>query len=53
MAKSRWPETPAARGRRSSIAFYDFNHDDQLVAIVAIGEKSHNRLQIGGEEVQL
>jgi mRNA-degrading endonuclease RelE of RelBE toxin-antitoxin system len=33
--------------------FYDFNRDDQSVIIVAVGEKSHNRLQIGGEEIDL
>jgi mRNA-degrading endonuclease RelE of RelBE toxin-antitoxin system len=33
--------------------FYDVNADENLVAIVAVGKKSHNILQIGGEEVQL
>jgi mRNA-degrading endonuclease RelE of RelBE toxin-antitoxin system len=33
--------------------FYDVNQDDQLVTVVAVGEKSHNRLQIGGEEIEL
>jgi mRNA-degrading endonuclease RelE of RelBE toxin-antitoxin system len=33
--------------------FYDVDRDDKLVVIVAVGEKSHNRLQIGGEEIEL
>src|SRR5438105_7335689 len=33
--------------------FYDVNADENFVAIVAVGKKSHNTLQIGGEEVQL
>ena len=33
--------------------FYDLNHDDQVVVVVAVGQKSHNRLRIGGEEIEL
>ena len=33
--------------------FYDVNRDDQSVIIGGVGEKSHNRLQIGGEEIEL
>jgi mRNA-degrading endonuclease RelE of RelBE toxin-antitoxin system len=33
--------------------FYDLNRAEQAVVIVAVGEKSHNRLRIGGEEIEL
>ena len=33
--------------------FYDLNHDDQIVAVVAVGQKVHDRLLIGDEEVKL
>jgi mRNA-degrading endonuclease RelE of RelBE toxin-antitoxin system len=32
--------------------FYDINHNDRVV-VVAVGQKSHNRLRIGGEEIEL
>lgn len=33
--------------------FYDIDEDAVRVVIVAVGEKSHNRLKIGGEEIEL
>jgi mRNA-degrading endonuclease RelE of RelBE toxin-antitoxin system len=33
--------------------FYDIHHEDEVVAVVAVGQKSHNRLIIGGEEIEL
>jgi mRNA-degrading endonuclease RelE of RelBE toxin-antitoxin system len=33
--------------------FYDINHDIGVVAIVAVGQKVHDRLQIGGMEIDL
>jgi mRNA-degrading endonuclease RelE of RelBE toxin-antitoxin system len=33
--------------------FYDVDRDDEKVAIVVIGQKLHNRLRIGGEEIEL
>ena len=33
--------------------FYDVSHEDQVVAVLAIGRKTHNRLWIGGEEIEL
>ena len=33
--------------------FYDLNRDDRVVAIVAVGQTFHNRLRIGGEEIEL
>jgi mRNA-degrading endonuclease RelE of RelBE toxin-antitoxin system len=33
--------------------FYDVDHDAAKVVIIAIGEKSHDRLRIGGEEMEL
>jgi mRNA-degrading endonuclease RelE of RelBE toxin-antitoxin system len=33
--------------------FFDVRVDDMIVAISAIGIKTHNRLVIGGEEVEL
>jgi mRNA-degrading endonuclease RelE of RelBE toxin-antitoxin system len=32
--------------------FYDVNRAEHVVVIVAVGEKSHNRLRIGGEEIE-
>lgn len=34
-------------------AFYDIHEDEQRVVIVAIGRKIHDRLWIGGEEIEL
>lgn len=33
--------------------FYEFDLEDQRVVILAIGRKIHNRLWIGGEEIEL
>ena len=33
--------------------FYDVNCEDWVVVVVAVGQKIHNRLLIGGEEVEL
>jgi mRNA-degrading endonuclease RelE of RelBE toxin-antitoxin system len=33
--------------------FYDLNRAEQVVVMVAVGEKSHDRLRIGGEEIKL
>jgi mRNA-degrading endonuclease RelE of RelBE toxin-antitoxin system len=33
--------------------FYDINPADHRVVIVAIGEKTHNRLTIAGEEIEI
>ena len=33
--------------------FYDVDSKEKLVVIVAIGQKSHNKLRIGEEEIQL
>ena len=33
--------------------FYDVAPDENAVEIVAVGVKEHNRLRIGGEEVEL
>ena len=33
--------------------FYDIVHDDEVVVIVAVGQKGHNQLWIGGEEIEL
>jgi mRNA-degrading endonuclease RelE of RelBE toxin-antitoxin system len=33
--------------------FYDINKQDQAVEVIAVGIKEHNRLRIGGEEVEL
>lgn len=33
--------------------FYDIDKDENLVIIVAIGEKAHNILRTGGEEIDL
>ena len=33
--------------------FYDVNTEDQLVVVLGVGRKIHDRLFIGGEEVKL
>jgi mRNA-degrading endonuclease RelE of RelBE toxin-antitoxin system len=33
--------------------FYDIRREDHVVVVVAVGEKAHNRLRIGGEEIEL
>jgi mRNA-degrading endonuclease RelE of RelBE toxin-antitoxin system len=33
--------------------FYDIDNDDKAVVVVAVGQKFHNRLLIGGEEIEL
>jgi len=33
--------------------FYDVDREGETVVVVAIGQKSHNRLRIGDEEVEL
>lgn len=33
--------------------FYDIHEENQVVLIVAVGKKVHNRLFIGGEEISL
>jgi mRNA-degrading endonuclease RelE of RelBE toxin-antitoxin system len=33
--------------------FYDVKQDEKLVSVLAVGQKEHNVLRIGGEEVQL
>jgi mRNA-degrading endonuclease RelE of RelBE toxin-antitoxin system len=33
--------------------FYDVNSEENAVEVVAVGVKEHNRLRIGGEEVEL
>jgi mRNA-degrading endonuclease RelE of RelBE toxin-antitoxin system len=33
--------------------FYDVNRKEGIVVVVAIGQKHHNVLRIGGEEIQL
>ncbi len=33
--------------------FYDIRSADRVVSVVAIGRKVHNRLRIGGEEIEL
>ena len=33
--------------------FYDVDHEDELVIVVAIGEKVHDHLRIGDEEIEL
>lgn len=33
--------------------FYDVHRSERVVVILAIGEKVHNILKIGGEEIQL
>ena len=34
-------------------AFYDVDRDAAIVVILAIGQKVHNKLYIGGEEIEL
>jgi mRNA-degrading endonuclease RelE of RelBE toxin-antitoxin system len=33
--------------------FYDIDRDAQVIVVLAVGQKTHNRLRIGGEEVDL
>jgi mRNA-degrading endonuclease RelE of RelBE toxin-antitoxin system len=33
--------------------FYDVDREGATVVVVAIGQKSHNRLRIGDEEIEL
>lgn len=33
--------------------FYDIDHDNELVVVVAIGQKTHDRLVIDDEEIEL
>jgi len=33
--------------------FYDVTSEQNTVEVVAVGVKEHNRLRIGGEEVEL
>jgi mRNA-degrading endonuclease RelE of RelBE toxin-antitoxin system len=33
--------------------FYDIDRADQVIVVLAVGQKIHNRLRIGGEEVDL
>jgi mRNA-degrading endonuclease RelE of RelBE toxin-antitoxin system len=33
--------------------FYDVDREEELVVIVAVGQKMHNVLRIGGEEIEL
>ncbi len=33
--------------------FYDISPDEGIVRIVAVGHKEHNRLFVGGEEIEL
>ena len=33
--------------------FYDIDREGETVVVVAIGQKTHDRLQIGGEEIEL
>ena len=33
--------------------FYDIDHDKETVIVVAVGEKTHKILRIGGEEIDL
>jgi len=33
--------------------FYDVNHDEKIVSILAIGVKEGNRLCVGGQEFEL
>jgi len=33
--------------------FYDVDSDAERVVILAVGKKEHNRLFIGGEEIEL
>jgi hypothetical protein len=33
--------------------FYDVNQTENEVVVLAVGEKTHNVLRIGGEEIEL
>jgi mRNA-degrading endonuclease RelE of RelBE toxin-antitoxin system len=33
--------------------FYDIDRDGETVVVVVIGQKTHERLRIGGEEIDL
>ena len=33
--------------------FYDVDRESEMVVIIAVGQKLHNRLRIGGEEIEL
>jgi mRNA-degrading endonuclease RelE of RelBE toxin-antitoxin system len=33
--------------------FYDVHREDRRVVVIAIGQKTHNRLVVGGEEIEL
>jgi mRNA-degrading endonuclease RelE of RelBE toxin-antitoxin system len=33
--------------------FYDVNREERAVEVIAVGVKTHNRLRIAGEEVEL
>jgi len=33
--------------------FYDVDRDTERVVVIAVGEKTHNKLRIGGEEIEL
>src|SRR5438105_95285 len=33
--------------------FYDIDGENNLVIILAVGQKTHNRLRVGGEEIEL
>jgi len=33
--------------------FYDVDQDAERVVVIAVGEKTHNTLSIGGEEIEL
>ena len=39
--------------KNSFRVFYDVNHDEKTVSVLAIGVKEGNRLCIGGEEGEL
>ena len=47
------PIAPWELRARDFRVFYDISLDDHVVSIVAVGQKSHNRLLIGGEEIAL
>jgi hypothetical protein len=44
---------PATIGELRAQFFYDVDRDGDKVVVVAIGRKSHNRLRIGDEEIEL
>lgn len=55
-------EEPAAWGatwelrfgpKNSFRVFYDVNHDEKIVSVLAIGVKEGNRLLVGGQEFEL